>query len=276
MHEQIPLSSSALAIDKNDDEPVHEIAPELAYRRLAIVNVVYYGRPGAGDRDWVLIDTGIPGTEHLIVDGAYKRFGSKARPAAIVMTHGHFDHVGNLKDLAEKWEAPIYAHPLEMPYLNGSQSYPPPEPSVGGLMARLSPLFPRGPIDVTQWLRPLPVDGSLPYMEGWHWLHTPGHAPGHISLWNEEERALIVGDAFITTRQESAYAVATQKPEMHGPPQYFTPNWMAAEASVKHLACLEPELVITGHGSAMRGEEMRQALHQLANNFQSIAVPKRE
>ncbi|HEY9155430.1 MAG TPA: hypothetical protein VIM69_09885, partial [Opitutaceae bacterium] len=79
--------------------------------------------------------------------------------------------------------------------------------------------------------------------------------------------------AFITTRQESAYAVLKQRPEMHGPPQYFTPDWVSAEASVKKLAALEPELVITGHGAAMHGPEMRQALHRLADDFQSVAVP---
>ena len=44
------------------------------------------------------------------------------------------------------------------------------------------------------------------------------HAPGHISYWREVDRTLVVGDAFITTAQESAYAVATQAPELHGPP----------------------------------------------------------
>jgi hypothetical protein len=47
-----------------------------------------------------------------------------ARPAAIVMTHGHFDHVGALASLAERWDVPIYAHPLELPYLDGRSSYP--------------------------------------------------------------------------------------------------------------------------------------------------------
>ena len=90
-------------------------------------------------------------------------------------------------------------------------------------------------------------------MPEWRWLHTPGHAPGHISLWREADRALIVGDAFITTAQESAYAVATQQPELHGPPMYFTPNWIAARSSVETLAALQPGIVITGHGPAMEG-----------------------
>jgi len=42
---------------------------------------------------------------------------------------------------------------------------------------------------------------------------------------------------------------------------------------VRRLAPLEPELVVTGHGPAMRGPIMRSALHVLARNFESIAVP---
>ncbi len=140
-------------------------------------------------------------------------------------------------------------------------------------MPLLSPLFSRGPIDVSARLRTLPLDGSVPGMPGWRWLHTPGHSAGHISLWRESDRAIIAGDAFITTNQESAYAVALQKPEMHGPPKYFTPDWDAARASVKALADLQPKLVVTGHGRAMQGPEMLQALQELARDFDQIAVP---
>ncbi|WP_347404076.1 MBL fold metallo-hydrolase [Mesorhizobium sp. WSM4976] len=51
-------------------------------------------------------------------------------------------------------------------------------------------------------------------MPGWRWLHTPGQAPGHISLWREADHTLVAGDAFITTGQESAYEVAVQQLEM--------------------------------------------------------------
>jgi glyoxylase-like metal-dependent hydrolase (beta-lactamase superfamily II) len=277
MAHQIPLDPVGRAdlVTAHDDDTTHEVVADVAYKRLAIVNVVYYGAFRAGDRQWVLIDAGVTGTTALIPRAAAKRFGEDSRPAAIIMTHGHFDHIGGLKDLAERWEAPIYAHPLEHPYLNGQKSYPPPDPSVGGgLIATLSPLYPRGPIDVSPWLRTLPEDGSVPGMPGWRWLHTPGHSPGHISLWREADRTIIAGDAFITTNQESAYAVAVQSPEMHGPPKYFTPDWISAQASVEKLAALEPEIAITGHGPAMRGEEMRDALRLLARDFQTIAVPE--
>jgi glyoxylase-like metal-dependent hydrolase (beta-lactamase superfamily II) len=274
MGKQIPVDRSAEAPDVEHDG-IHEIAPDLAYQRLAIVNVVFYGAAGAGDRRWVLVDAGILGSTKAITTAAESRFGEGARPAAIVMTHGHFDHVGALKNLAERWDVPIYAHQLELPYLDGRSSYPPPDPSVGGgLMAALSRFYPRGPIDVRPWLRALPEDGAVPGMPGWRWIHTPGHTPGHVSFWRESDRAMIVGDAFITTNQESAYAVATQRPELHGPPMYYTPDWPQARASVERLAALEPELVVTGHGPAMRGTEMREALHTLAREFDRVAVPE--
>ena len=74
-----------------------QVAPDLSYQRLLLVNVVYYGHPGAGPGRWVLIDAGVTGTYHTDPgrSGEAVRHGSK--PTAIVMTHGHFDHVGRSK-----------------------------------------------------------------------------------------------------------------------------------------------------------------------------------
>ncbi len=271
--EQVPVSPAARAEEIVSDG-IHEVRPDLGYQRLAIANVVYVGPTVIGSSRWVLVDAGIMGSAPAILRAAEDRFGDAEPPAAIIMTHGHFDHVGALRTLADGWQVPIYAHPVEMPYLSGDASYPPADPTVGGgMMAALSRFYPRGPVDVREWLQPLPEDGSVPEMPGWRWIHTPGHTRGHISLWDEAGRTIIAGDAFVTTRQESAYAVAVQKPEIHGPPQYFTEDWVAAAESVRRLAALEPELVVTGHGRALQGAEMRSALHLLASDFERIAVP---
>ena len=81
---------------------------------------------------------------------------------------------------------------------------------------------------------------------------------------------LIVGDAFVTTNQESVYSAVTQDPEMHGPPMYFTPDWATAKLSVRKLAALAPETVVSGHGRAMYGAAMREQLRDLAVNFDRI------
>lgn len=270
---QIPLSDEDRAMENKGEEHVREIAPDVAYRRIVLVNIMFVGLPGTAD--WVLVDAGIPGSAPAIIAAAEARFGVDMPPKAIFMTHGHFDHVGALQDLLERWNCPVFAHPLERPYLTGQQAYPPPDTAAdGGIMPKLSPLFPRDPIDVSQWLQPLPDDGSVPFLPAWRWLHTPGHTVGHVSLWREQDRLLIAGDAVITTGQESAYEVAVQEPEMHGPPRYFTPDWQAAERSAQLLASLGPRLLVSGHGRAMQGETMLAALQQLAQNFQQTAVPR--
>ncbi|HEY8579290.1 MAG TPA: hypothetical protein VIL72_05345, partial [Beijerinckiaceae bacterium] len=85
MSQQIPLSPEASAIDPLidalRDDHTHEIAPRLAYRRLAIVNVAFVGEPGAGDRKWALVDAGLMGSASFIRAAAEARFGARARPA---------------------------------------------------------------------------------------------------------------------------------------------------------------------------------------------------
>jgi len=275
MAQQVEVDDSAVAGVVIPEESTHELLSDVAYRRLALVNIVFVGQRLTSARNWVLVDAGLRGTAGVIGRVAATRFGDEGPPAAILLTHGHFDHVGALHTLAERWDVPIYAHPLEHPYLTGQDSYPPPDPSVGGgIMASMASLYPRGPVDVNRWLRPLPADGSVPQLDGLRWIHTPGHAPGHVSFWREADRTLLAGDAFVTTAQESAYAVMTQAPELHGPPMYYTPDWIAARQSVRTLAALEPEMVVTGHGPAMHGPAMREALHRLADGFDEIAVPK--
>ena len=85
----------------------------------------------------------------------------------------------------------------------------------------------------------------------------------------------MAGDAFVTTKQESLSAVLAQRPEVHGPPAYYTMDWGAAEESVETLARLHPSVVVTGHGVAMRGRRLERGLDELATDFRERAVPSR-
>lgn len=141
MAQQIPVTPEAAVAA--EDGPLYLAAPDIAWRRIVMVNVVFLGQPGAGDRNWVLVDAGLRGSTGLITGAAAERFGEGARPAAIVLTHAHFDHVGALEALIDAWDVPVYAHPLERPHLDGTAAYPPPNPAAGGgAMAWLSPLYP--------------------------------------------------------------------------------------------------------------------------------------
>ncbi len=253
---------------------VLEVTPDLACLQLSIVNVYFFGAPNAADRSWVLIDAGLAFSGSWIHQAAVERFGAGSRPAAIVLTHGHFDHVGALPDLADRWDAPIYAHELELPYLTGQSSYPPPDPAVGGgAMSFLSRFYPRGPVELGDRVRLLPADGTVPGMAGWRWIHTPGHTAGHVSFFRDADRTLVAGDAFVTVKQESALAVLTQQQEVRRPPAYYTSDWQAARRSIETLAQLRPSVAATGHGRPMYGERMRQELAELLRNWDQLALP---
>lgn len=247
---------------------VLDVTQDVACLPLSIVNVAFIGAPGSGDRQWALVDAGLTFSAGRIARAATARYGPNSRPAAILLTHGHFDHVGALPDLADRWGVPVYAHELELPYLTGVSPYPPPDPAGGGgAMSFLSRLYPRAPKDLGGRVRPLPSDGSVPGAPGWRWVHTPGHTAGQVAFFRDADRALIAGDAFVTQKQESLWGVLTQRVEVRHPPAYFTPDWPAAHRSVELLAGLNPTTVITGHGVPLGGERLKRGLHDLLRNW---------
>lgn len=249
-----------------------EVRKDVYYYTNQIVNVVMVGEPGQGG--WVLIDAGMPKSAKEIISVAADRFGGENGPSAIILTHGHFDHVGSIVDLIRRWNVPVYAHPLEFPYLTGEKSYPEPDTTVdGGLLAKISSVYPIEPINIKEVLLPLPEDQNVPFLSGWQWVHTPGHSPGHVSFFREGDRTLLSGDAFVTVRQDSLYRVLMQKSEVNGPPNYLTTDWPAAWESVRKLETLLPLLVVSGHGQAMEGEELAEGLRNLVQNFDKVAIP---
>ncbi|GEL77703.1 MBL fold metallo-hydrolase [Tenuibacillus multivorans] len=249
-----------------------EVLPDIYSHTIQIVNIVLVGNPSSGE--FVLVDAGMPDSAEKVIAVVEERFGEGSRPQAIILTHGHFDHVGAIIELVDHWNVPVYAHPNEIPYLKGEKSYPEPDASVeGGMVAKMSPLFPNEPIQLGNHVETLPEDGSVPHMPNFRWIHTPGHSPGHVSFFRDGDGTLIVGDAFVTVKQENLFDVMTQNQEISGPPRYLTTDWQAAKQSVENLAALDPKVAVTGHGLPMSGKELKESLNMLARDFDSIAVP---
>src|SRR5699024_1497467 len=134
-------------------------------------------------------------------------------------------------------------------------------------------MYPNEPIDLGDAVTPLPDDHTIPGLEDWEWIHTPGHSPGHVSFYRGSDALLLSGDAFITVRQDSFYNVLMQTDEVNGPPRYLTTDWEAAKKSVAKLEALKPDMVIPGHGTAMQGEDLTEGLQELVQTFDQTAKP---
>lgn len=242
--------------------------------KLFFVNVYIIANRKSFSKGWVLVDTGPRGSAKKIIAMAEAILGKGAQPAAIILTHGHSDHSGSVKELLGHWDVPVYAHELEIPYLTGSSSYPPADPSVGhGLLSLLSVFFQRTPINLGNKVKPIDMNEGVLELPEWKVIDTPGHSPGHISLFLPLNTTLIAGDALATTHAESVIAILGNVKNLSGPPMYMTTDWVAAEASVNQLAILEPRIIAAGHGPVLRGREVKEPLQHLSKHFKEMAVP---
>jgi glyoxylase-like metal-dependent hydrolase (beta-lactamase superfamily II) len=243
--------------------PAIPIAAGVARLRFTIANVYFVDSRGS---QWALVDSGAPGSHDAIRRAAEARYGPGARPAAILLTHGHSDHAGSAAELARLWDVPVYAHGLERPFLTGRSAYPPKDPTVGGFMGLLSRFLPSAAVNLGAALRDLP-EGEVPGLPEWTWRHTPGHAPGHVVFFQAKEKTLLAGDAITTMDLDSFTDTILERRRICRPPAPFTFNWRQAHDSVETLARLRPLTVGAGHGAPMSGPEVAAQLYALARRF---------
>ena len=178
----------------------------------------------------VLIDTGFPGQIEDIQVEMEKVGVSFDKLKVVILTHQDIDHIGSLPELLQRCRSNIkvYAHELDKPYIEGDL----PLLKDGNVENR-----PKGKVSDTM------IDGQeLPYCGGILILHTPGHTPGHISLYLKQSKTLIAGD--------SMYSVNGKLGGIHAP---TTLNIMEAQQSLKKYLNLDIESVVCYHGGLSKG-----------------------
>ena len=147
-----------------------EVAPGVACLTLSrFVNVVFVGEPGGR---WWLIDTGMPFHFDPIRAAAAARFGPDSAPEAILITHGHPDHVGAARGLSVYWDTPIRIASGDLPFVDGQWLWPPLDPTVGGALGVLARLMPRNLIDLSPR-----VEALQTAPDGWQIIPLPVTRP---------------------------------------------------------------------------------------------------
>ena len=178
----------------------------------------------------VLIDTGFPGQIEDIQVEMERVEVSVDKLKVVILTHQDIDHIGSLPDVLENGvsDIKVYAHELDKPYIEGDL------PLLKDV--QLEDL-PKGKVSDTV------IDGQeLPYCGGILILHTPGHTPGHISLYLKQSKILVAGD--------SMYSVNGVLGGVHAP---TTLNIMEARQSLKKYLNLDIESVVCYHGGLSKG-----------------------
>ncbi|BAR84443.1 MULTISPECIES: MBL fold metallo-hydrolase [Bacillus cereus group] len=178
----------------------------------------------------VLIDTGFPGQIEDIQVEMEKVGVSFDKLKVVILTHQDIDHIGSLPELLQRCRSNIkvYAHELDKPYIEGDL----PLLKDGNVENR-----PKGKVSDTM------IDGQeLPYCGGILILHTPGHTPGHISLYLKQSKTLIAGD--------SMYSVNGKLGGIHAP---TTLNIKEAQESLKKYLNLDIKSVVCYHGGLSKG-----------------------
>ncbi|HEV8052109.1 MAG TPA: MBL fold metallo-hydrolase, partial [Parachlamydiaceae bacterium] len=169
--------------------------------------------------------------EAAIVDPAPDSFKSltkfieknQLKPKVLLLTHSHWDHIGDAAAIKDKYNLPVYIHPLDVKNLE--------TPGTDGLPCwiHIEPVIPTDLIDEDDTI----AVGDLKFKV----IHTPGHTPGGVCFYCPEEKTLLSGDTLFKGSIGNL-SFATARPSLMWP-------------SLAKLNLLSPDTkVYPGHGDS--------------------------
>ncbi|QLG48259.1 MBL fold metallo-hydrolase [Natrinema halophilum] len=209
------------------------IPVEYAGREITITPVVV-----ETDRGLVLLDVGPRGAISSLETHLMKVGYSLEDVWLVVLSHHDGDHAAGLAALLERVDAVVATHREEAPFVSGEKE---PIKSDG---ERYPPVT--VDLELVDGVR-IPTDAGL--MEV---VATPGHTPGHVSVYFPTGNLLIAGDALVADGDEP----------LAGPKPNFTPEMERATESVGTLASLEVDRTVCYHGGYVdRGTERIREIH---------------
>lgn len=210
----------------------------------------------------ILVDTGMPGQLNQIED-AMKPLGlSLTQLKTVILTHQDIDHIGGLPNLlqAVHHKIDVLAHEADKPYIEGDK---PPLKMTPERVAKMLESLPEAERAAAEKLFGTPPraevdrtisDGEiLPFCGGITVIFTPGHTPGHISLYLHQSKVLVTGDAIVS-----------QDGKLFGPNPQNTPDMAQAKASLKKFTNFDVQTIICYHGGLVT-ENANQQLADAAN-----------
>lgn len=198
------------------------------------------------ENEMILIDCGYPNFLSLIEDCAYKNNIDLNKLKKLIITHHDFDHMGSAADLKSKYpNMKILSSEKDEKYISGKEK--------SLRLQQAESIYDSLPEEQKEWalnfqktlesVENVDVDVALNDGDkfdccgGVEIIETPGHMPGHISIYIKESKTLVAGDALVIENNKLCMAN----------PQY-TLDMNEAKKSAKKLLNYDIDRVICYHG----------------------------
>ena len=208
--------------------------------------VTYYPGVLRDEKNTVLIDCGYPSSFSSIQNALLKHEINAVDLTHIFITHHDHDHMGSLHEWKQKYpKIKIVSSHIEAPFISGAQKSlrliqaEQRQESLPEEMQEFGYAF----CAMLKEIQPVPVDmvvtdkEILPWAGGCTVMMTPGHTPGHCSLYVSASQMLIAGDAAVLDQGELIVA----NPE-------YAIDIQEAEESLRKIKALKAKSIVCYHG----------------------------
>jgi glyoxylase-like metal-dependent hydrolase (beta-lactamase superfamily II) len=185
--------------------------------------------------DLTLVDTGLPNNAGKILDYIQKINRRPSEVSKILLTHCHIDHVGSAHELVRLTRAKVSVHQEDAESVAGRRPLPVPKGIISVPYKAFSRVVKYTPVQPDIILKEGDRVGSFTVM------HTPGHTPGSISLYDPSRKLLFAGDT-----------IRFSDGKITCPPEQFTWDMAHAVRSIERISQLDFDVMLSGHGEPLR------------------------
>lgn len=189
------------------------------------------------DKDLTLIDTGMPKNGKKILEYISNLGFTPKDLKQIIITHYHPDHIGSLFEVWSETKADIFVHNIDSPYVAGKKKVPLPKGGKGLLYGLLSVFMKFKFVESNKQLKDDDIIKNLKV------IHTPGHTPGHICLYDPKRKVLFSADMF-----------RIKKGQITPSDESFVDNKEELEKSLLKISKLDFDVICPGHGEFVKSD----------------------